>query len=252
MKIRSTLVAGAAAAALIASAGTAVAAPAEQRIGTATVSATSAFPGVLTTAEGCITVPVDYAVTVPATASSWTVDLVATRPDGTTSDHMVASSYLDSLPTGSGELLACMPLPLGAWTVTPRVEWREGAEEGTATGAPFALDVQTYVPDFKVKAKRKGAKVTITSTLAVKTSAGALVPVAGVDVHGFYKVGKKYKKIKKGVGTTNAKGVFKIKTKLRKGAKVKVYWLNKAGVQVATNGYQLEYLAADDKDIKIR
>lgn len=252
MKTRSMAVAPLAVLGLALGATPAVAAPAAPD--SATISVAPALPGVYVDAASCVNVPLNYAVGVPADTTTWIAHTDLTLPDGTVHENLLASSFLGAPTTGVKNLPRCAPLPSGVWTFTPRVAYRgSGTPQTTVAGAPVGLDVQTYTPTFTTKAKKlKNGKWRVRSKLVLTTAAGP-VPVAGVTVAVNRKAKQEYKPVKRGTCRTNAKGVCKVKVKLTKRNRPRVFWANQdlAAATVA-NGYGVQMLSAGEAKLKLK
>lgn len=246
MKLRSTFTALAASAALALSTMPLGAAPAHA-VGESTATATTAYAG-----DNCIHHPVNYTVNLPADAQRWWLEIKPVYPNGGEGVSEYAGTTMGSAMTGTVQMQICGAVePLGTWTLQPIIKmWTDAAGDthyDPINGTPSTFEVVGEAKtSLKLKAKKKGRKVTATAKLSAKTGS-TTYPITEQKVSFQKKVGKKWKTFK--TVTTSATGKAKAKLKVRKKTRIRARFAGAGEVLVGGTGQAIP--AATSKAVRV-
>lgn len=204
---------------------------------------------VVVPAGTCVAHPIDYSVNVPAGTETWGLDVWVYNEAGGLADSMMLRSS-SSAPAGTGTVQFCdySDQP-GLYTFTPELDYRLGGiAYNNVTVPQFQVRVIGNVTTgTSIKAKRKGANVTVTTKVTVKSGA-VTAPVVGGTVAVQKKVGRKWKTVKSGV--TTATGAAKIKVKAKRGTILRAQF---AGLgEYTAVGAGVPIPASTSKSVRIR
>jgi len=172
----------------------------------------------------CIDHPVNYEVRPPAGFQRWSLDLYTYDANGSlkTASDILGSQFGDPT-TGTAQMQFCsLGFEPGVYTIGPEFDYTDsaGMYSGNIEGPNFTVKVIGKVKTkATIKAKRKGAKATVTSKVTYSAGADSAAVVDG-PVKLLKQVGKKWKKVKS--ANTDANGTVKFKVKAPRGSRFKV------------------------------